>query len=148
MIKPRMKIVKNIAILVFTTHFGELKTYCVRKKSHQSFQLCYTGIDKIAKYYSQVRAIWPKYVEVNLNNGKTLRSCYGEKLSPGQSIYVYEYFKTDKDIEYKWVASSKEIEDDRMIYINLDTILSDGEIVERLRIDPYFGCSKIVSLKE
>ena len=148
MIKPRMKIIKNIAILLFTTHFGELKTYHVRKESHQSFQLCYTGIDKIVKYNSQVRAIWPQYVEINLADGKTLRSCYGEKLSPGQSVYIYEYFKTDDDIEYKWVASSKEIEDDRMIYINLDILDEEERVVERLRIDPYFGRSKVVSLNE
>ena len=132
---------KDLAILVFTTHFGELKTYCVRKTPPQSFKLCYTGIDKIAKYAAQVRAIWPEYVEVNLHGGKTLRSCYGEKLSPGQSIYIYEHFEIDKDIEYKWVASSKEIEDDRMIYINLDVLNEEEEIVERLRIDPYFGRS-------
>jgi len=143
-----MKIMKNIAILVFTTHFGELQTYHVRKESHQSFQLCYTGIDKIEKCLCSVRAIWSKYIEVNLNGGKTLRSCYGEKLLPGQPIYIYEFFKVDNDMEYNWVASSKEIEDDRMIYINLDILDESGKAIERLRIDPYFGRSQIVSLKE
>jgi hypothetical protein len=147
MIKPKMKVIENIATLHFTTHFGELQTHCVRKQSHQSFHLCYTGINQIIKYAVQIKAIWPDYVEVYLAGGKTIRACYGEKLSHGQQVHMYEFFKVDKNMEYNWVVSSKEIEDDRMIYINLD-ILSDGKAVERLRIGPYFGRSKVISFKE
>lgn len=147
MIKPKIKVIGNIATLHFITHFGELQTYCVRKQSHQSFHLCYTGINKIAKYVVQIKAIWPDYVEVYLVGGNTMRACYGEKISHGQQVYMYEFFRVDKNMEYNWVVSSKEIEDDRMIYINLD-ILSDGKTVERLRIDPYFGDSKIITFKE
>jgi len=150
MIIPKVHKIKNIAILLFTTHFGELKTYHVRKESNQSFKLCYTGIDKIAKYNGQVRAIWPEYVEINLQGGNVIRAYYGEKqaLQPGQQVYIYEFFKVDNDMEYKWVASSKEIEDDRMIYINLDILSEMGKAIERLRVDPYFGRSKVTSLKE
>ena len=147
MIKPKMKVIENIATLHFTTHFGELQTYCVRKQSHQSFHLCYTGIDQITKYAVQIKAIWPDYVEVYLAGGNTIRACYGEKLSHGQQVYMYEFFRVDMNMEYNWVVSSKEIEDDRMIYINLDTLRGD-KIIERLRIDPYFGRSKIISFKE
>ena len=147
MIKPKIKVIENIATLHFTTHFGELRTYCVRKQSNQLFHLCYTGIDKITKYYGSIRAIWPKYVEVNMVGGNILRACYGEKLSHGQQVYMYEFFRVDQNMEYNWVISSREIEDDRMIYINLD-ILTDGAVVERLRIDPYFGRSKVISFKE
>lgn len=149
MIKPKVHKIKNIAILVFTTHFGELKTYCVRKESHQSFRLCYTGIDKITTYVAQVKSIWKDYLEVYLPGGNTIRACYGAKqgIEPGQQIYVYEFFRVDKDMEYNWVASIKEIEDVRMIYINLD-IMEDDKIVERLRVDPYFGRSMNICFRE
>lgn len=149
MIKPKVHKIKNIAVLIFTTHFGELETYCLRKEPHQTFHLCYTGIDKITKYQGQVKAIWKDYLEVYLPGGNTIRTCYGVKqdIQPGQLVYVYEFFKVDKDMEYNWVASVKEIEDARMIYINLD-IMENDKIIERLKIDPYFGRSVIISFSK
>lgn len=140
MIEPLLSHNGDIASLSFVTHFGKERVYEMCKEPDGIFCLSYTGLSDAKKFYGVVKSVWKNYVEV-VSGDIVYRALYGENLNVTDLVLLVEFF--DIDGTCCWVASSKDIEDHRCCYINLDIVKKD-KIVERLRIEPYFGKSVLI----
>lgn len=130
------------------THLGIEKIIAAYKEPDQQFRLSGTAITDLEVKPGYIIGIWNSFLEVQVP-GQTLKVDFeaGEIYQLGETIFVYEHYPINAEaIGAKWIASRNFIKEANIVFINVD-ILKEGQVKKQLRIDTYFGKSRLMDVE-